>query len=255
MKTLSEIQAALAGASPVPFVLLNATGGAYVPIYLAAGDQVGRYASVNAGNSSVFFVGGGGLNAAFAKTVAQPGSYQNLQTALYNSATSTYSWQHYAPPAPVQFAMVRRPGGGGTFFDYEGTIFIDVFQPGTTPAGNPDNYAMIYVCPPAGFNYAGPAQFLANVEATAVNLVDAIRHYNEQLVPTVSGLGVIEVVRVFLFSSGIFRQANTTVAEVAQAVCSGLLDGLAAGPTGLQLIQLPNSSGEYSTVAPTGGAA
>ena len=254
MKTPAAIKSALA-ASSVRFSLVHPpAGSAYVSLYLAAGEaSPGAFASVNAGNSNAFFVGGGGLNAAFAQAVQNPGAYLNLQTTLYNSAGASglaYASHPASSGAPVSFAMVQKPAPGQAFHFYEGTVFIDIFQPGTAPGGNPANYAMIYVCPPNGANYASAAKFLAAVQATALNLIGAVRTYNQRLVPQLGGLSRLAVMRLFLFSSGIYRPAQASVGQVAQAVCSGLLDGLASGPTGLTAIQLPNGSGEYSSVAP-----
>jgi len=261
MKTIALIASEMA-ASAVPFRFLDTGAGGDVPIFLSATDQPGRFASVNAGNSSGLYVGGGGLNAGFAAKIQNPSSYQALQTSLVQSAPAAgRAISTYAPPQPLSFALVQRPAPGPAFRNYEGTVFVDVFQPGTTPAGNPDNYAMIYVCPPDGTNYAGSADFLTAVEATAGNLINTVRYFNTQVVPgpVGTGLGAIRIIRVYLFSSSIYRQANTTVEQVAQAVCSGMLDALALGPTGLASIELPNSNNEYSLMpapaAPAGGGA
>jgi len=44
-----------------------------------------------------------------------------------------------------------------------------VFSPKLCPSGNSLNVAMLYAAPPYGDNYSGEAEFLAAIQATAVN--------------------------------------------------------------------------------------
>ena len=51
----------------------------------------------------------------------------------------------------------------------EGVCLVDVFSPKLCPSGNSLNVAMLYAAPPYGDNYSGEAEFLAAIQATAVN--------------------------------------------------------------------------------------
>lgn len=235
-------------------ILSPATPGGFVSLFLAKGETGNHTGSVNAGTSnpgSVFAVGLGGINGAFASSLGKAGqntnAYQAIHNNLYIKAGTglTASQNKFGPNDPVCFSLIQKPAASFNLPQYDGIVFIDVFNNTQLPNGNPLNTAMIYLVPPNNNgNYPDNAAFLAAVKATNITLVEALAAYNTTFAApgNASGLQQISTVRMCLFSSGIYK-GNETADNVAAANLAGLEAGLTANVnSGITLVQFEFSN-------------
>jgi hypothetical protein len=229
----------------------------YPPIYYGSGEGTLPMASVNAGNSQSLEVGLGGVNRAFASALGTgPGGAgqknvnsgsDNYQTRhnklLANAGSGATASESYSMDDPcafsfVQASLVNRKSGW-----YEGVCFVDVFSGKLCPAGNALNAAMIYAAPPYGDNYASDADFLAAIQATAVNIIRAIAGYNA--IAKKQNLPLIQALRNTLFSSALYNRskANVDPDKIARAIFAGFQSELQAQDAGLLELQFPVGRG------------
>ncbi|ARV05292.1 hypothetical protein BTO04_00660 [Polaribacter sp. SA4-10] len=211
----------------------------YVSLFLKNNetDNGKNSGSVNAGTSNtgyLFSVGLGGINRAFKKSLKNAGqntnTYQKIHQSLYDelsgSNLSAYN-SKFSSADPVQFSIIRKPDPKIKLQGDDGIVFIDIFNPKEFPNGNPLNYSMIYVVPPNRENYTDNKTFLNAVEASCVNMIEALHLYNsEHAKPgNSSGLETIENIRMCLFSGGLYR-GNTPQNDVARHNLLGIEGGL-----------------------------
>ena len=241
----------------------------FSPIFLDSSTNSKVMGTVNAGNSDSngLWVGGGGINGQFEKELnptqaSKINRYRILHQDLFGKAgnggqTSFGASDLNASTDPVQFMMVKlRPDDPAWTGDYDGTVFVDVFNSGEVPAGNAKNYAMIYIAPPNGSRMDATgnpayskAAFLQAVKLTAKNILDALTHYNAQYAGS-NGLEKIEVLRICAFSGGIYRHPSATEVEVVQKIYEGLQAVLVF--TGVKEVQFENGCGEFNAIKPSG---
>ena len=226
----------------------------FAHLFLRNGEtENGLYqGSVNAGTSnygSVFAVGLGGINGAFDNKLTNHAGqdtslYQGLHQTLYNNAgTALSAYQdQFAPTDPISFSLLLKPPVSYNMDDYDGIVFIDVFNANQLPFGNDLNYAMIYVVPPNAINYHSPQEFLHKVEQTNITLVNAVNLFNSKHATPGNTLGLqpIKDIRMCLFSGGYYRGAST-VDQVALHNLRGLETAFSSATTEVQTVYFENS--------------
>lgn len=185
--------------------------------------------SVNAGDPALY-VGGGGVNAAFARSLDCPGAYAALHKAAIGLALKELTRESrletvdlHRLQQPTEFCasieecyvrLVPELAEEGSFTT--GAVFIDVFRPVSRPL-HPNNKAMIYVVGPQGRGRTRES-FLEAVELTARNFMLAVNSYNSKACDS-----RLELVRMCLISGGIFKHKSTTKDDVALAIVRGIL--------------------------------
>lgn len=231
----------------------------FVSLFLGATETGnGNYSgSVNAGTSnagSVFAVGLGGINGAFASSLGKAGqntdAYQGIHDNLFHQAGSglqAFS-SNYTATDPVCFSLLQKPDPSFNLPGYDGIVFIDIFNPAQLPAGNSLNSAMLYVVPPASSNYPDIPSFLAAVKATNITLIKALAAYNSGHAGAGTNLQPIGNIRMCLFSGGIYK-GYASADDVAKNNLLGLSSGLTAtgitNNAGISLVQF-----EFDNVKP-----
>ena len=243
--------------------------GQYQPLYYGAGKGTLNLASVNAGNSNGLCVGLGGVNGGFFTALTKAGQTNaNLSSdAVVNGqkgcatlpvSTDDYQGRHqnllakagatgtafeaYKNTDPCAFSFVNGAQVNYASGWYEGVCFVDVFDGKLCPDGDTKNAAMLYIAPPYGANYTQKSDFLAAIQATAVNMVKTIAGYNA--IAAQNGQPLIEAVRNTLYSSNNYKMAGVSNDEIARAIFSGFTSELNATPTsGLIELQFPVNPG------------
>lgn len=230
------------------------------PLYYAFGEGKSNLASVDAGNSGGLWLGGGGVNLGFeitlTKTQKKVADYGKRHLSLLAQADQGgATWESYAATDPCAFSWVNPARINRIAGSNEGVCFVDVFDPNNSklcPSHNPLNVAMLYVAPPEDKTYlagghdraAATKEFMAAIQATAVNIVKTISGYNA--IAAQHKLPVIEVLRNTLFSSGIYNsKLNVDRGEIARAIFAGFTAELQNDPnSGLVELQFPVGNGE-----------
>ena len=230
----------------------------YPPIYYSAGEGTLAMASVNAGNSQSLEVGLGGVNRQFAAELGTgPGGAGQKHV---NSGSDDYQARHnkllaqagsggtasdsYTTGDPSAFSFVQASLVNNKTGWYEGVCFVDLFSTTLCPAGNPLNAAMVYAAPPYGDNYTSEADFLAAIEAMAVNIIRTVGSYNT--LAKRQNLPVIQALRNTLFSSGIYNRSTSNTVDpdkIARAIFAGFQSELLAQDAGLVELQFPVGRG------------
>ncbi len=226
--------------------------GDFPPLYYGASEGTLNLASVNAGNSQGLYVGGGGVNQGFGDllvlTQKNVADYTTRHTQLRANAAGAATSETYAVTDPCAFSYVNPAQVNHLSGWYEGVCFVDVFDPQLCPHGNAKNFAMLYIAPPYGDNYATDAAFLAAIEATATNIIATIAGYNA--LAAAHHLPQVEALRNTLFSSSIYNRKTATAPDgvahhlIAGAILAGFAAGLHAHPQcGLTELQFPVGTG------------
>jgi hypothetical protein len=158
-----------------------------------------------------------------------------------NGGTASESYQTTDPSvfSYVQATLVNNKANW-----HEGVCFVDVFPTQLCPAGNPLNAAMVYAAPPYGDNYASETDFLAAIQAMAVNIIKTIAGYNA--LAQKQNLPLIQALRNTLFSSGIYNRAKPNDVDpdkIARAIFAGYRSELQAQDAGLVELQFPVGRG------------
>lgn len=223
-------------------------------IYYGSGEGKLAMASINAGNSQTLEVGLGGVNKQFRLDLIGAGqknvnsgsdNYQTRHKKLLakagsgGSASESYQTDDPCVFSYVQASLVNNKAGW-----YEGICFVDIFSTKLCPAGNPLNAAMVYAAPPNGDNYANEADFLAAIQAIAVNIIKALAGYNA--IAQQQKLPVIQALRNTLFSSGIYNRSQPNTVDpdkIARAILAGFQSELQAQDAGLVELQFPVGRG------------
>eukprot|EP01055_Gregarina_sp_Pseudo9_P001802 Gregarina_sp_Pseudo_9__1801@NODE_2223_length_1088_cov_16_958055_g2047_i0_p1_GENE_NODE_2223_length_1088_cov_16_958055_g2047_i0NODE_2223_length_1088_cov_16_958055_g2047_i0_p1_ORF_typecomplete_len242_score15_84GARS_N/PF02844_15/0_41GARS_N/PF02844_15/1_8e03_NODE_2223_length_1088_cov_16_958055_g2047_i03041029 len=202
----------------------GANVGGWTPIWDATPSK--SFASVNAGDPGLY-VGGGGVNAAFGKSLKSASSYTTLHQAAINLGADCISEQ--CKIETTQFNEVQQPSQYCASIakcfvrlvpelvtpqNYTtGAVIIDVFEPKSCPL-HQNNKAMVYVVGPQGRNKTA-GQFLSAVELTASNFILALNEYN-------SKQPRLDVVRMCLVSGGVFKHKSTSKDDVGVAIVQGI---------------------------------
>ena len=217
-------------------ILTPSTPSGFVSLFLENGERGSRnnLASLNAGTSnigSVFAVGLSGINGAFSKTLSKAGQntalYQTIHQKLYSDSGTAleFSQSNFTNTDPVRFSLIQKPAPSFQLPNYDGIVFLDVFQSNQIPHSNTFNAAMLYLVPPNnyGTNYPNNQSFLNAVQASSQTIIKAMCIYNSQYATpgNLLGLSPIPTIRMCLFSGNIYK-GNATVADVAQYNLKGL---------------------------------
>eukprot|EP00747_Dinoflagellata_sp_TGD_P168910 gnl/TRDRNA2_/TRDRNA2_196469_c0_seq1.p1 gnl/TRDRNA2_/TRDRNA2_196469_c0~~gnl/TRDRNA2_/TRDRNA2_196469_c0_seq1.p1 ORF type:complete len:257 (+),score=54.27 gnl/TRDRNA2_/TRDRNA2_196469_c0_seq1:82-852(+) len=184
-----------------------------------------NFASLNAGDMKLF-VGGSTMNGQFAKDLYNlgwqyPDKYQELHTRLLRSGKPGQlvkaSSQVLAGDPNVCSAYVRVIAPEQRV----GVAFVDIFKEEVRPHESKKNVAMIYTVGPQRRDCSSDGDFLSAVRAMAENVSAACCEYNAMKGKEEPSL---EVVRISLVSGGAFA-GKVPKAEVARAICQGIVDG------------------------------
>ena len=210
----------------------------------------GKYmASVNAGTSnsgSVFKVGVGGINLGFKTALSHAGQatdlYMSIHQGLYDSLTGTdlsTARTDFTDTDPVILSLIQKPDPTAGLPQYDGIVFIDVFNPKQYPKGNKLNYAMVYVVPPDASNYSDGPSFMHAIKTTSETIIKALNAYNTQYADG-SEYMKIEDIRMCLYSGEIYRgpYPKTDVAE----------NNIAGLSSGIQALKASGGSEEFALV-------
>lgn len=231
----------------------------YVSLFLEHGETGNgkNSGSVNAGTSndgSVFAVGLGGINGAFANSLKKAGqdtdAYQQIHQNLYKAAGDKLSAfnSKFGSDDPVQFSLIQKPDPGFKLPNYDGIVFIDIFNSGQLPANNNLNYSMVYVVPPNRSNYTDDKTFFNAIEATCITIVEALSLYNtKHAIPgNALALKAIENIRMCLFSGSIYR-GTAPQSGVADHNLKGLEHGFTSPHGKKSSIALVNFENSYDS--------
>lgn len=239
----------LAGTT-IKLTFLEVPPGSYPPLFYQHDSGGGAMASVNAGNSEQLYVGGSGINGGFAKALARlnlAAFASRHQALLARARAGGAEVEAYADTDPMAFSLVYpasiagKKGGGE-----DGVCFVDVLAPEHRPHGIAANAAMLYVAPPYGGNYPDARTFLAAIRQTASNIATTMGRYNKAA--AAHGVPAIPVLRLCLFSSGIYNTQNLPSDDIAEQIHGGLCDVLASDGCGLTEVQLPAGDGLFSII-------
>jgi hypothetical protein len=224
--------------------------GQYASLFLASGE-VGNnknIGSVNAGTSNaghVFAVGLGGINIAFEHSLKAANQnthlYQTIHKQLFDAAGTNLSEvsSNFSPNDPVQFSLIQKPDASYNLPQYDGIVFVDIFNAKQIPHHNDLNYSMIYVVPPNRSNYHDDASFFEAIEATCITIVTALDSYNSKYAVSGNSLGLMPInnIRMCLFSGEIYA-GGTSPLDVAKHNLKGLEIGLSGSMNSNSTIDL-----------------
>lgn len=208
-------------------------------------------ASLNAGNSPLLYVGGGGINASFETALSPQNTslYQtrHLELLRRHSSNSEFVSSRYEDTDPSTFSLLlNNPVGKAGHND--GIVFIDIFSPEKRPYNVPSNVAMVYVAPPLGAEYESDEAFVDAVGKTSRNVARCVARYN-QLSTDHDDLPLIESLRLCVFSSGIYnRTPKVDVSYLALVISQELIAELKRENIGKFHIQLPNGTGDFGAL-------
>ena len=205
---------------------------------------LGSMLSVNAGNSNDLYVGGGGINGGFAyalQGLQKISEYETRHNDLLNQVRSGGAdFIAYSDENPTSFSLVYDNLVTKASDYYDGLCFVDIFGKGRNPHNNTMNTGMLYVAPPYGDNYRDAAGFLDAIEKTAKNIVKTVGKYNAMV--DRQGVPRISVLRLCLYSSGIYNALYVSLDKIALAIFEGLRSVLENDDFGLNDIEFPCSN-------------
>lgn len=225
-------------------IFQTVAAGAHPNLYYQHGECGPALASMNAGNSGALYLGGGGINAAFAAALAGHNStaYADRHQALVAQAGEGRDlFTHYSNTDLPLLATYLCGTKITDADDYTGIAFANVFTERGSPNQNSANRAMLYVAPPDGRHYRNAEVFLADVSTTATHAVASLHGYNDAADKTDLGLPIIEALRLCVYSSGIYRMSGVTADQVAVAIYHGVITALQQPNNRLRELQMPVS--------------
>lgn len=221
-------------------------GQTFTPIYEK--NPAVPTASVNAGDHALY-VGGGAINFGFAKMLGldpssnaykdvhdamaelaqlSPGRLQDLSAAgTVNTSANT---KVLARDLGLVGLFARAPLSNLGSSSLTGTAFLDVFEAKTRPLSD-KNVAMLYVVGPkgqgavhakgAGQIISDCGEFLVALQRMSENALLLVCEYNHIASREVE-LPVIKAVQFCLVSGGVYKHADASKADVAEAIVRGL---------------------------------
>lgn len=221
--------------------------GDYPPLFYSSSPTTGNMVSLNAGNSQVLDVGGGGINLGFKhalKNIQDIAKYKPRHEQLLQQAAGAATSEVYSDDDPMAFSLIDASNritnlnSANSRGENDGVAFVDIFGPNLRPHGVNENVGMLYACPPYGDSYIDEQAFLDALGVMANNCVTVIGAYNS-LAPA-QAQPAISTLRMCLFSSGIYNR-NVPVAsdKIALAIFDGLVAVLATDDCGLSVIEMP----------------
>jgi hypothetical protein len=181
-------------------------------------SQNKRFGSVNAGDNDLY-VGGSNINYQFSQTIYKPFKYKDIHTNILNKKgitkidydkTDDLNFEKYNDS--LKYTYFKKKQG------INGTVFLHIFK-GYFPNLDKNNISMIYVVPPKGDLYESVKKFLEDIKITAKNIGSLVTLYNNQ-----NKDDSLEVVRVCLFSGGLYKHEDATKRDVARNIIEGLLE-------------------------------
>jgi len=228
--------------------------GSYPPLFYSTASSHGNMLSVNAGNSSGLYVGGGGINKGFGHALKHQdiSQYAVRHTALLAKARKGGSsdMEAYSNEDPTVFSMIDmshvipNKNSGNPSGENDGICFVDIFGKNTSgslcPHGVAQNTGMLYACPPYGGNYADDTAFLNAVGQMGANCASSIGEYNKAA--TGQGQPLISVMRLCLFSSGIYNTNDVDKGKIALSIFNGMTKVLVKDDCGLTRVEMPYSA-------------
>lgn len=228
--------------------------GSYPPLFYSSASSHGNMVSVNAGNSSGLYVGGGGINSGFGHVLKHQDitKYATRHAALLAKARKGGSsdMEAYSDENPTVFSMIDishiipNKNSGNSGGENDGICFVDIFGKDKSgslyPHGVSQNTGMLYACPPYGGNYADDTAFLAAVAQMGANCATSIGGYNKAAAG--QGQPLISVMRLCLFSSGIYNTNNVDKGKIALSIFDGMKNILVKDDCGLTRVEMPYSS-------------
>eukprot|EP00922_Rhytidocystis_sp_ex-Travisia-forbesii_P035585 GHVS01052816.1.p1 GENE.GHVS01052816.1~~GHVS01052816.1.p1 ORF type:complete len:394 (+),score=86.23 GHVS01052816.1:176-1357(+) len=211
----------------------------HTPIYDE--EPAERCGSVNCGDPGLY-VGGGGINKAFAEVLSQAGQmveqYENVHKTLLDKATEenkekvgdvdvracTLMEDELAPHHTDLKMVMCRPCKSleGSKTPTTGCVFLSVFKDDKVPFKQEKNQCMVYVVGPKGTDFESKEEFLDAVKHTAVNLMTMFCDFNgvARRHGASKGLQKLNNCRISLFSGGAFIHHSATKLDVAKAILS-----------------------------------
>lgn len=228
--------------------------GSYPPLFYHSKSSYGNMLSVNAGNSSGLYVGGGGINSGFGHALSHQdiAKYATRHTALLAKARKggTSDMDAYSDEDPTVFStvdishVIPNKNSGNSGGENDGVCFVDIFGKNASgslcPHGVSENTGMLYACPPYGGNYADDTSFLKAVSQMGANCASSIGDYNA--VARGQGQPLISVMRLCLFSSGIYNTNDVDKGKIALAIYDGMANVLVKDDCGLTRVEMPYSA-------------
>ena len=215
--------------------------GSFPALYYGAGETGPSLASMNAGNSPMLFVGGGGVNMGFGNVLAAAGqaigAYQSIQRHMADTApVNGHLCQTFEDVNPIAAATVWNARVSGAK-DYTGIAILDAFDDSLCPKGNSANRGMLYLAPPNGGDYSDKEKFLSDIAHTGTSAVKAVAAHNRWAEANAGNS--IEAIRLCLYSSSIYVMDGVSKDDIAMAIYQGVLAAAQADETGLTEVQFP----------------
>jgi len=200
-----------------------------------------RTVTVNAGNKEKLWVGGSGINGAFAKLLEtrkqDVSRYSLVHRQAFNRASERKMGQKVIFYNVNSYNYVKTVAAFAPNLDRTtGFICLDSFR-SRYRIHDHKNVGMLYVVGPKGKDYQSKKGFLKELERIGANLLDVVQTHNlefnistksvDKLDPEKWELSennlTVEEVRICLVSGGIYRHEEATKVEVAKALLRGLL--------------------------------
>ena len=233
---------------PIPKTKVNAvfiekpeTG--FAPIFYDKKPGPGNMLSVNAGNSNGFWLGGGGINLGFSLALQQVQNISAYETRHKNLLQQVQGggpdFKVYTDENPTAFSLVYGKPLTSAPGYFDGLCFVDIFGKGHHPHGITNNIGMVYVAPPKGDNYDHETGFLDAIKKTAENMVKALSRYNS--IAAQHGVPKVNILRLCLYSSGIYNSFRVSSDKIALAIFTGLKSVLENDDGGLIHLEFPCS--------------
>lgn len=205
------------------------------------------FCSLNAGDASLY-VGGEGINRAFAEMLSSSGQtvdkYESLFKELLTKAVKENgektddevkasfmeNIEKAYPDVKLALCRIRTNMKKGN--DYStGAVFIVTFKK-HFPHKKEKNMGMVYVVGPRGKSYSSASAFLEAVQETAENVMTALCDYNGFVKrEEVRQHYRMNVCRICLFSGGIYKHSGVSKLDLAKAILNGLAKGYRHGPS------------------------
>ncbi|SBS96091.1 DNA/RNA-binding protein Alba 4, putative (ALBA4) [Plasmodium ovale curtisi] len=216
----------------------------FTPIYDESPNEY--MCAVNAGDNNLY-VGGEGINGAFAELLSSHGQevdrYESLFKELLNKAVKENSEKPEEEVKSVLYDNVDKKYGDVKLAlcrirnslkkgnDYTtGSVFIVTFKK-NYPHKKEKNMGMVYVVGPKGKNFNTVEDFLEAVHDTAENLMTALCDYNGLVKREEIKHVRMNTCRICLFSGSLYKHPNASKLDVAKSILNGLAVGYRHGPS------------------------
>jgi len=251
-RSVSLTKVSLRAVPQKPWKLIPAPERGFTPVYEAGPTQ--NVVSMNAGDLKLY-VGGGSINLAFAEALSgasqRTDSYTPHHQELFRRAAKQpgecicWDGEKENPNGDLLAACARVPPGDFVPARPDGFVAVSIFKKNKRPH-NEKNIGMCYIVGPMGATKRKGAEeamsrdaFISRVQRTAENAMMVATHLNTA---SKSHWPVAEIMRVCLFSGGVYKHPDVSTDEVAEMILRGLLQ------------QYKEGSSPTLELAPAGGA-